>query len=122
MASRSVPLISRSTRAVQHSSRVSGPAIQELKADARRCRTPKQFRKLLEHIRSFIPYQKFAGVWGYPFRTTIRFVFNHGFPVDFIRWHLTTGALWTSPAFQEWLRTRRRVLIWCDAVKRQKGQ
>ena len=43
------------------------------------------------------------------------------FPVDLIRWRLTTGALWTSPLFQEWLRTKRTVL-WCDAVKHLKAQ
>ena len=96
-------------------------SFQELKSEARRCQTPKQFRELLEHLRAFIPFQKLFGLWGYPSRTTIRFIFNQGFPLDWIRWRLTTGALWTSPLFQEWLRTKRTVL-WCDAVKHLKVQ
>ena len=96
-------------------------SIQGLKAEARRCQTPKQFRELLERLRAFIPFQKFFGLWGYPSRTTIRFIFNQGFSRDLIRWRLTTGALWTSPLFQEWLRTKRTIL-WCDAVKHLKAQ
>ena len=88
---------------------------------ASRCQTPKQFRELLERLRAFIPYEKFAGTWGYPSRTTIRYIFNEGFPTDLIRWHLTAGALWTSPLFQEWLRLKRAVL-WCDTAKRLKAQ
>ena len=96
-------------------------SLQELKAFASRCQTPKQFRELLERLRAVIPYEKFTGTWGYPSRTTIRYIFNEGFPTDLIRWRLTTGALWTSPAFQEWLRLKR-AFLWCDAAKRLKAQ
>ena len=96
-------------------------SLQELKTEARRCHTPKQFRELLKHLQALIPYRKFAGSWGYPSRTTIRFIFNQGFSRDLIRWRLTTGVLWTSPLFLEWLRTKRTVL-WCDAVKHLKAQ
>ena len=99
----------------------SAASLQELKTEARRCHTPKQFRELLEQLRAFIPFQKFIGLWGYPSRTTIRFVFNQGFPHDWIRWRLTTGAVWTSPLFHEWLRTKRTNL-WCDAVKHLKAR
>jgi DNA-binding NarL/FixJ family response regulator len=99
----------------------SAASLQELKTDARRCHSPKQFRELLKHLQTFIPYSKFAGVWGYPSRTTIRFIFNQGFSRDLMRWRLTTGALWTSPLFHEWLRTKQAIL-WCDAVKRLKAQ
>jgi DNA-binding CsgD family transcriptional regulator len=75
----------------------------------------------LERLRAFIPYEKFTGMWGYPSRTTIRYIFNQGFPTDVIRWRLTTGALWTSPAFQEWLRFKR-AFLWCDTAKRLKAQ
>ena len=95
-------------------------SLAELKARAHRCRTPKQFRELLEHLRHFIPYSHFAAMWGSP-HTSIRFIFNHGFPIDLLRWRLTTGALWTSPAFQEWLETQRTGL-WCDAAQRLKEQ
>src|SRR5262245_39020335 len=94
-------------------------SLDELKAAARRCHTPKQFRELLESLQTFIPYQKFAGSWGYPSRTSIRFIFNQGFPDDWIRWYAATRSQWTNPIFQEWLRTNR-VYLWCDAAKRLK--
>ena len=130
MASNPAPPLSNAKRRVQASKVVrrgsllsSGHAVslQALKAEARRCHTPKQFRELLERLRAFIPYEKFAGTWGYPSRMTIRYIFNEGFPTDLIRWHLTTGALWTSPAFQEWLRLKR-AFLWCDTAKRLKAQ
>ena len=42
-------------------------------------------------------------------------------PVEFLRWPLTTGAMWTSPAFQECLRLNK-VVLWSDAAKRVKKQ
>ena len=95
--------------------------LDEFEIQAHRCHTPKQFHELLERLRIFIPYEKFAGAWGYPSRNTLRFLFNHSFPVEFLRWHLTTGAMWTSPAFQEWLRLNK-VMLWVDAAKRAKKQ
>ncbi len=96
-------------------------SLLELKAAASRCRTPKQFRELLASLQAFIPYEKFAGSWGYPSRTSIRFIFNQGFPTDWIRWYAATRSQWTNPIFQEWLRTNRAYL-WCDAAKRPKAQ
>jgi DNA-binding NarL/FixJ family response regulator len=129
MVSDSVLPVSSPKRRVQSAYRAArgGPpsdretSLQNLKAKARQCKTPKQFRELLEHLRAFIPFQKFFGLWGYPSRTAIRFIFNQGFSNDLIRWRLTTGALWTSPLFQEWLRTKETIL-WCDAVKHLKTQ
>src|SRR5262244_3777162 len=95
-------------------------SLDELKAEARRCRTPKQFGELLKHLRTALPYISFACCWGHPMRT-IRFMFYQDVPTDLIRWRLTTGALWTSPAFQEWLVTNRPFL-WCDAARRLKAQ
>jgi DNA-binding CsgD family transcriptional regulator len=107
----------------------SGPAhspdptisLQRLKTKALQCQTPKQFSELLKLTHAIIPYEKFAASWGYHSRTTIRFIINQGFPTDLFRWRLATGNLWTSPIFQEWLRTNR-TFLWCDAAKRLKGQ
>jgi hypothetical protein len=132
MASNTVLRISNAKRGAQSDSKsaklpqpsvraASAASLQELKTEARRCQTPKQFRELLKHLQTFIPYSAFTGSWGYPSRTTIRFIFNQGFSRDLIRWRLTTGALWTSALFQEWLRIKRTIL-WCDAVKRLKAQ
>ena len=132
MDSNTVLPISNARRVARSDSKIAKPSVpslraasaaslQELKTEARRCHTPKQFRELLQHLQAFIPYSKFAGSWGYPSRMTVRFVFNHGFPSEFLRWYFSTGALWKSPLFQEWLRTKRTVL-WCDAVKHLKAQ
>ena len=125
MNSKSVSSVSHAKRRVQAASKVPRKelptSLQELKAAARRCQTPKQFRELLEHLQAFIPYQKFIGLWGYPSRTTICYIVNQGFPTDYIRWHLSTGSLWTSPVFWEWLRVKR-ALLWCDVAERLKAQ
>ena len=129
MASHTVLPISNAKQTARFRSKIAklplssdrAASLRELKTEARRCQTPKQFRELLEHLRAFIPFQKFLGLWGYPSRTTIRFIFNQGFPRDWMRWRLTTGALWTSPLFHEWLRIKRTDL-WCDAVKHLKAQ
>lgn len=94
-------------------------SLDELKAEADRCHTPGQFGELLQHLRKVVPYEKFAGIWGHP-SETIRFMFYKDIPIDLIRWRLTTGALWTSPIFREWLETNQSVL-WCDVVKRLRG-
>src|SRR5262245_32763539 len=109
-AKRRVPSGSKVARSRLISSSDRAASLQELKASASRCHTPKQFRELLQRLRAFIPYQKFAGTCGYPSRTTLRFILNEGFPPDLVRWHLTAGALWTSPVFQEWLQTKRAFL------------
>lgn len=95
--------------------------LHKLKTEALRCQTPKQFRELLKLTHAIIPYEKFAASWGYPSSTTIRFILNQGYPTDLFRWRLATGNLWTSPIFQEWLRTNR-TFLWCDAAKRLEKQ
>src|SRR5215469_18455427 len=81
-------------------------SLAEVKARAHRCRTPKQFRELLEHLRRVIPYQHFAALWGSP-HTSIRFIFNHDFPIDLLRWRLTTGGPWPSRTFEELPQQKR---------------
>lgn len=93
-----------------------GASFQELEANARECHTPKQFCELLERLKSVIPYEQFAGIWGHPSQT-IRYIFHKNMPTDFLRWYLTKGALWTSPLFQEWVATNKSYL-WCDAAER----
>jgi DNA-binding CsgD family transcriptional regulator len=107
---------SRAKSRLQSRTKREAVSLQELKAEAGRCHTPGQFGELLQNLRTLIPYEKFAGIWGHPSQI-IRFMFYHDIPIDLIRWRLTTGALWTSPIFKEWLETNRSVL-WCDAVKR----
>lgn len=124
MDSGSLSRVSQAKRRIQSASKVHRKqlpdSLQELKAQARRCHTPKQFEKLLQHFRRVIPYEKFAGVGGHPSQT-IRFMFYQDVPTDLVRWRLTAGALWTSPAFKKWLLTNQSFL-WCDAARRMKTQ
>ena len=110
---------SRAKARLQSRDKREAVSLEDLKAEAVRCHTPKQFGELLENLRSVIPYEKFAGIWGHP-AEKIRFMIYQDIPIDLIRWRLTTGALWTSPMFTEWLETNQSVL-WCDAVKRLKA-
>src|SRR4029077_5240267 len=91
MASNTVLPISNAKRGAQSDSKsaklpqssvraASATSLQELKTEPRRCHTPKQCREPLGPLRAFLPFQKFIGLWGYPSRTTIRFIFNQGFP------------------------------------------
>jgi hypothetical protein len=95
-------------------------SLKELEALADRCRTPKQFRELLSSLENLLPYRKLVCGWGYP-PGSIGFVFNHSFPVEFVRWYLTKGMLQRAPVFQEWLRTRKTE-IWFDAAQRLKDR
>lgn len=103
-------------------SRPSGAAISlaAFNASANRCRTPKRFRELLTSVTGLLPYRNLVCGWGYP-PGSIGFVFNHGFPVEFLRWYLTKGMIGRAPVFQEWLRTKKSE-IWLDAAKRLKDQ
>src|SRR5262245_6807327 len=96
-------------------------SLEQLKSSAASCRSPKSFRKLLDAAKGFLPFQCLVCVWGYPSRKTIRFIFNHSFPVEFVRWYLTKGVLWRGPLFLEWQRTNRAqvsVDVWRRLAKR----
>jgi DNA-binding CsgD family transcriptional regulator len=96
-------------------------SLDELKTSASSCRSPKSFRKLLDAAKGFLPFQCLVCVWGYSSRKTIRFIFNHSFPVEFVRWYLTKGVLWRGPLFLEWQRTNRSQLsvdVWRRLAKR----
>jgi DNA-binding CsgD family transcriptional regulator len=89
--------------------------MKQWQADAARCRTPKQFRVLLERLRHFIPYENFYASWGYPERSQLCYVINLGFPPDLFNWRLTTGAMWKSPVFKHWCKTSQ-TFLWCDVA------
>lgn len=96
-------------------------SLEQVKTSASFCRSPKSFRKLLNAAQGFVPFQCLVCVWGYPSRKTIRFIFNHSFPVQFVRWYLTKGVLWRGPLFMEWQRTNRPQLsvdVWHRFSKR----
>jgi DNA-binding CsgD family transcriptional regulator len=96
-------------------------SLDNLKTSASSCRSPKSFRKLLDATQGFLPFQCLVCVWGHQSRKSIRFIFNHSFPVEFVRWYLTEGVLWRGPLFLEWQRTNRAqfsVDVWRRLAKR----
>lgn len=76
-------------------------------AAASGCYTPRQFRELLDRLQTVLPFKHLVCVWGYPSHEALRLVFNHSFPIQFVRWYLTEGLLWKGPVFREWLRTNK---------------
>lgn len=94
-------------------------SLHELKMSAIRCRTPKKFRALCTALQTVLPYKNLICAWGDPSRATIGFIFNHSFPVAFLRWYLAKGMLWKGPIFREWLRTKKTI-VWLDAARRLK--
>ena len=96
-------------------------SLSELKASASLCHTPRQFRALLDSLQTFFPFKNLICIWGYPSRKTIRYIFNHSFPIEFVRWYLTKGMLWQGPMFQEWLRTNKSQIGY-EVRRRLKGQ
>lgn len=82
-------------------------SLDRWKSSAIRCGTPAQFRKLLSTLKIFLPFRHLVCLWGYHSRHSIRFVFNHGFPEELLRWYLAKGMVWKGPMFRKWLRTNR---------------
>ncbi len=93
--------------------------MKALKEAAEGCRTPKQFRNLLQqHLRRFVPYEKCAGSWGIPKLHTISHLFHDNVPLDLLRWYLSTGVQWESPNFIDWVQSQRTAaFLWADEAK-----
>lgn len=84
---------------------------------ARKCRTPKQFNRLLIQVHSLIPYRSLLCAWGYPRAYRLRNLLSVGYPKPFLRWYFTTGMFRRDPCFAEWLRTREP-FVWSDVAHR----
>ncbi len=84
---------------------------------ARKCRTPKQFNRLLISVHSVIPYRSLLCAWGYPRAYRLRNLLSVGYPKPFLRWYFTTGMFKKDPCFAEWLRTREP-FVWSDVACR----
>ena len=97
-----------------------GPALASLDAIdllARKCRTPKQFQRLLLSVHSLIPYRSLLCAWGYPRAYRLCNLLSVGYPKPFLRWYFTTGMFRRDPCFAEWLRTREP-FVWSDVARR----
>ena len=112
------------THIAQSGSRSIKLHMHALKEAADGCRTPKQFHNLLHtQLRRFVPWEKFAGSWGYPSKQTLSYVVHYNVPLDFMRWYWTTGAQWTSPTFRDWWQNQRpTAYVWVNEALRLKVQ
>ncbi len=94
--------------------RASLEAIHDL---AGKCRTPKQFNRLLIQVHPLIPYRGLVCAWGYPLAYRLHNILSIGYPKPFLRWYFTAGMLRRDPVFAEWLRTRE-AFVWSDVARR----
>ena len=109
--------------------------IQRIKAYALRCRTPRQFNKLIEDLNRLFGRDKTRSLpivcgWGYPNFKAINkdgavdldpeivCIKNMGFPKSYLNWYRTSGMIVKDPVFMEWLRTGRPQ-IWSEVANRQ---
>ena len=84
---------------------------------ARKCRTPKQFKRLLTLVHSLIPYRSLVCAWGYPRAYRLCNILSIGYSKPFLRWYFTEGMLRKDPVFAEWLRTREP-FVWNEVARR----
>lgn len=104
---------------MHQSVRVKTDPMKEFESDAKRCRTPKQFRDLVQELHEVLQYQSFICIWGYLEGRKIGFIYHHNFPTDFLRWYLTNGI--KGPLIEEWLRTKH-MQVWTDIADRCQDQ
>jgi len=98
--------------------RISADAVHRF---ARKCRTPKQFKRLLIQLHALIPYRSLVCAWGYPRAYRVCNILSIGYPKPFLRWYFTAGMLRKDPVFAEWVRTREP-FVWSDVARRVSGQ
>lgn len=101
-----------------HKARQLGSAHASLDAVhslARKCRTPRQFNRLLIRVHALIPYRSLLCAWGYPRAYRLHNLLSIGYPKPFLRWYFTTGMFRRDPIFAEWLRTRE-AFVWSEVM------
>jgi DNA-binding CsgD family transcriptional regulator len=84
---------------------------------ARKCRIPKQFKRLLIQVHSLIPYRSLLCAWGYPRAYRLCNILSIGYSKPFLRWYFTEGMIRKDPIFAEWLRTREP-FVWSEVARR----
>jgi DNA-binding CsgD family transcriptional regulator len=83
------------------------PTLKSIQEYAVLCRTPRQFKRLLESVRSLIPYRGIACVLINPVTLRIVHMVDVDYPRRYIAWYLANGMCRKDPIFQEWLRTQK---------------
>ena len=79
-------------------------SIQEISAG---CRSPRQFKRLIEELRSLIPYRGFAWISCNPATHRVAQMVDVDYPRHYLGWYLATGMCRKDPVFEECLRTRQ---------------
>ena len=78
-----------------------------IQASAARCHTPRQFKRLLEELRSVIPYQGLACKWGNARTHVLGNMVVVDYPRHYLGWYLASGMCRKDPVFQECTRTQQ---------------
>jgi DNA-binding CsgD family transcriptional regulator len=81
--------------------------IKSIQEFAARCRSPRQFKRLLEDLRSLLPYRGLVSISCNPTTHRIAQMVDVDYPRHYLGWYLATGMCRKDPAFQECLRTQQ---------------
>lgn len=81
--------------------------IKSIQEFAGRCRSPRQFRRLLEDLRSLLPYRGLVCLCCNPTTHRIVQMVDVDYPRHYLGWYLATGMCRKDPVFQECLRTQQ---------------
>ena len=82
-------------------------SFNSIQMSAARCHTPRQFRRLLEDLRSVIPYRGLACKWGNARTHVLGNMVDVDYPRHYLGWYLANGMCRKDPVFQECIRTQQ---------------
>lgn len=95
--------------------------VKALTAYSAQCHTSVQFKRLLEMLKTSIPYTKMTCGWGDSQTYNITHVRSIDFPRDYVSWYLSTKMIKRDPTFHEWMKTKE-VQISADVFKKYADQ
>ena len=112
------------THIAQSGSRSIKLHMHALKEAADGCRTPKQFHNLLHtQLRRFVPWEKFAGSWGYPIEANPQLCRSLQCTPRLHALVLDHRSAMDSPTFRDWWQNQRpTAYVWVNEAIRLKVQ
>ena len=95
--------------------------VKSIQEFASRCRSPRQFNRLLEDLRSLIPYRGLVCISCNPATHRVVQMVDVDYPRHYLGWYLATGMCRIDPVFQESLRTQQPQ-VRSDVMRRLPGR
>ena len=95
--------------------------IKSIQEFAARCRSPRQFKRLLEDLRSLLPYRGLVSISCNPTTHRIAQMVDVDYPRHYLGWYLATGMHRKDPVFRSCLQTQQPQLR-CDVIRRMPAQ